>query len=203
MFKALLRLIVLLIVVGVVVVAGAVWFVQRHGLSAREEPTRLETEIALRLRHLAIPADQRDRKNPLQATAANLHEGMEHFADHCAICHSNTGVGDAPIGRGLYPKPPIMRESRTQSLSDGEMFSIIQNGIRFTGMPAFGDAHGEEDAWKLVLFIRHLPKQTPQEIKEMEKLNPKAPDDEPKTAEEPAAGEAGHTHKKPHTHEKS
>jgi len=200
MFKALLRLIVLLIVVGVVVAAGAVWFVQRHGLSARDEPSRIETEVALRLRHLAIPADQRDRKNPLQATTANVQDGMEHFADHCAICHSNTGVGDTPLARGLYPHPPIMREPRTQSLTDGEMFAIIQNGIRFTGMPAFADEHGDEETWKLVLFIRHLPRQTPQEIKAMEKLNPKAPDDEPKTAEEPPAGEAGKVRK--HTHGK-
>jgi mono/diheme cytochrome c family protein len=201
MFKALVRLIVLLFVVGVVVAAGAVWFVQRHGLSARDEPSRIETEVALRLRHLAIPADQRDRKNPLQASTANVKDGMEHFADHCAICHSNTGVGDTPLARGLYPHPPIMREDRTQSLTDGEMFAIIQNGIRFTGMPAFADEHGEEETWKLVLFIRHLPRQTPQEIKAMEKLNPKAPDDEePKTAEEPPAGEAGKVRK--HTHGK-
>jgi mono/diheme cytochrome c family protein len=201
MFKALVRLIVLLFVVGVVVAAGAVWFVQRHGLSARDEPSRIETEVALRLRHLAIPADQRDRKNPLQATTANVNDGMEHFADHCAICHSNTGVGDTPLARGLYPHPPIMREDRTQSLTDGEMFAIIQNGIRFTGMPAFIENHDEEETWKLVLFIRHLPRQTPQEIKAMEKLNPKAPDDEePKTAEEPPAGEAGKVRK--HTHGK-
>ena len=201
MFKALVRLIVLLFVVGVVVAAGAVWFVQRHGLSARDEPSRIETEVALRLRHLAIPADQRDRKNPLQATTANVQDGMEHFADHCAICHSNTGVGDTALARGLYPHPPIMREDRTQSLTDGEMFAIIQNGIRFTGMPAFMENHDEEETWKLVLFIRHLPRQTPQEIKAMEKLNPKAPDDEePKTAEEPPAGEAGKVRK--HTHGK-
>jgi mono/diheme cytochrome c family protein len=198
MVKALLKTIVLLIVLGVVVAAVAVWYVQRNGLSARAEPTALETAVALRLRHLAIPADQRDRKNPLPPTAENLREGMEHFADHCALCHSNTGVGDTALARGLYPHPPILREARTQSLSDGEMFSIIQNGIRFTGMPAFGDTvHDEAESWRLVHFIRHLPKQTPQEISLMEKLNPKGPDEEaPKTAEEPPAGEAGHTHKR-------
>jgi mono/diheme cytochrome c family protein len=202
MVKALLKTIVLLIVLGVVVAAVAVWYVQRNGLSARAEPTALETAVALRLRHLAIPADQRDRKNPLPPTAENLRGGMEHFADHCALCHSNTGVGDTALARGLYPHPPILREARTQSLSDGEMFSIIQNGIRFTGMPAFGDGeHSEEDSWRLVLFIRHLPNQTKEEIAVMEKLNPKSPDDEePKTAEEPPAGEAGHLHKQPHTH---
>jgi mono/diheme cytochrome c family protein len=137
--------------------------------------------------------------NPLPASAENLREGLEHFADHCAVCHGNSGAGDTPIGRGLYPKPPVLREARTQSLSDGEIFSIIQNGIRFTGMPAFGGTggeHGEEDSWRLVQFIRHLPKQTPQEIAEMERLNPRAPDEAvPKTAEEPSPHSAT-----PHKH---
>ena len=159
------------------------WYVSRNApFSANGEPTRLESEVALRLRHLAIPADQRAKNNPLEATADNLHEGLEHFADHCALCHANSGAGDTPIGRGLYPKPPILREARTQSLSDGELFAIIQNGIRFTGMPAFAD-HDATDAWRLVQFIRHLPKLTPQELAEMEKLNPRAPAE----AEAPAA----------------
>jgi mono/diheme cytochrome c family protein len=143
--------------------------------------------------NLSIPAAERNRKNPLQPTADNLKERMEHFADHCAVCHSNTGVGDTDFGRGLYPHPPILREARTQDLSDGELFSIIQNGIRFTGMPAFD--HEDTDIWRLVLFIRHLPQQTPAEVKAMEKMNPKAPDDEePKKAEAAAPAAAPHKH---------
>jgi mono/diheme cytochrome c family protein len=201
MLKSLVRALLLLFVIALIGGGVAAWYIRRHGLSARAEPSGLETAVALRLRHLSIPADERTRANPLQATAENVREGMEHFADHCALCHSNTGVGDTALARGLYPHPPIMREARTQSLSDGELFSIIQNGIRFTGMPAFGDGdHSDEESWKLVLFIRHLPKQTPEEISAMEKLNPKAPDDmEPPSAPEAPAGTAKpvprtHTH---------
>ena len=198
MVRVLVRASLLLLVAGAIGAGATMYYIQRHGLSARAEPTALETAVALRLRHLSIPADQRARTNPLQATAANLRDGMEHFADHCAMCHSNSGVGDTSLARGLYPHPPIMREERTQSLTDGELFSIIQNGIRFTGMPAFGDGdHSEEESWKLVLFIRHLPKQTPQEIAEMEKLNPKAPDDEaPKKAAPHPPGTPPHKHGK-------
>jgi mono/diheme cytochrome c family protein len=182
MVRWLFRMVFLWVVAGAVAAGVGYWYVQGHApFSARAEPSALETAVALRLRHLSIPADQRARKNPLPATADNLHEGLEHFADHCAVCHGNSGAGDTPIGRGLYPKPPVLREARTQSLSDGELFAIIQNGIRFTGMPAFGGGggdHTDEDSWRLVQFIRHLPKQTPQELAEMEKLNPRAPDDE-------------------------
>jgi mono/diheme cytochrome c family protein len=199
MVRWLFRVFVLLLAAGAVAVGLAYWYVQKNApFSASGAPTRLETEIALRLRHLSIPADQRARTNPLPATAENLHEGLEHFADHCAVCHGNTGAGDTALGRGLYPKPPILREARTQSLSDGELFAIIQNGIRFTGMPAFGGPggeHGEQDSWRLVHFIRHLPKLTPQELAEMEKLNPRAPG-----GEEPRAEAPGVPKPAPHTH---
>ena len=101
---------------------------------------------------------------------------MEHFADHCAVCHGNDGSGDTEMGRGLYPKVPDMRAAATQSLTDGELFSIIENGIRLTGMPAWstGTPEGERESWELVHFIRHLTTLTPEEIERMEALNPKS-----------------------------
>lgn len=201
MVRWLFRVFVLLVALGALTFGAGLWYVQHHTpFSSRAEPTRLEAAVARRVRHLSIPADLRAKTNPLPATADNLHEGLEHFADHCAQCHANNGAGDTPIGRGLYPKPPVLREALTQSLSDGELFAIIQNGIRFTGMPAFGGGeHTDDDSWKCVLFIRHLPAITPKELAEMEKLNPKAPDDEPAAGESLKPAEpktpAPHTHK--------
>jgi hypothetical protein len=77
----------------------------------------------------------------------------------------------------LYPKPPDLRQQQTQKLSDGELFWIIENGVRFTGMPAFSSHGLEDESWKLVYFIRHLPQQTAAERMEMERNNPKGPDD--------------------------
>jgi Cytochrome C oxidase, cbb3-type, subunit III len=79
------------------------------------------------------------------------------------------------MGSRLYPPAPDMRKSSTQNLSDGELFFIIQNGIRLTGMPAWGGSdHDADDSWKLVRFIRHLPDLTLEEGKQMEQLNPKS-----------------------------
>jgi Cytochrome C oxidase, cbb3-type, subunit III len=102
-----------------------------------------------------------------------------HWADHCAACHSNNGSGDAEMGKHMYPPAPDMRQSETQSLTDGELFYIIQNGIRLTGMPSWGSgtSRNEQDSWKLVRLIRHLPKLTAEEEREMETLNPKGPDE--------------------------
>lgn len=65
-----------------------------------------------------------------------------------------------------------MRLPETQNLTDGEIYYIIHNGIRLTGMPAWGDTERDPDSWKLALFIRHLPQLSPQEEKDMERFNP-------------------------------
>ena len=89
------------------------------------------------------------------------------------------------MGKRMYPRAPDMRQAATQNLSDGELFYVIQNGIRFIGMPAWGGSdHDAEDSWKLVHFIRHLPVLTLEERKEMENLNPKGPDERKEEEEE-------------------
>jgi len=171
-----LRTLAAVALVGVVVAALGLWWVSRHQFSARATPGRLEETVAGSLRRLAMGREARDRRNPLRADAAALKSGLEHFADHCAVCHANDGSGDTEMGRGFYPKTPDLRLDRTQKLSDGELFFIIENGVRFTGMPAWGTdtPEGEQASWHLVQFVRHLSKLTPDEIAEMERLNPKS-----------------------------
>jgi len=153
--------------VGVVLLHG--------GIDARPEPSGLEAVIARRLRHLAIPAEARALKNPLPATSQVLVDARAHYADHCAGCHGNDGSGRTPLGQALYPRAPDMRRPETQQLSDGELFYIVENGVRLTGMPAWGTPGKEPESWKLVHFIRHLPTLTPEEKLLMERLNPRSP----------------------------
>ena len=163
-----------------VILAACGWLagqILHGGLSARATPTRVEIALARSVRHLAIPAGARTAPNPVPASPDVIREGMLHFADHCATCHANDGGGDTLFGQGLYPKPPDLRQPATQNLSDGELFWIIENGVRFTGMPSFF-VHGEQnDSWKLVRFIRHLPELTSAEHAEMERNNPKSPEE--------------------------
>jgi len=173
------------IVVAVALIAAAAISMLHGGVSARVNPSTLEIMMARELRHMAIPKSARKLQNPVTETPENLRDARLHFADHCAICHANDGSCDTPFGRNLYPKPPDLRRELTQKLKDGEIFWIIENGVRFTGMPAFGGGHGsEEDSWKLVLFIRHLPQLTAEERMEMEQYNPKSPGDREEEQEE-------------------
>jgi mono/diheme cytochrome c family protein len=146
------------------------------GVSARPQPGALETFIARTVRNLAIGWHAGHQANPVPNTEDSIAEGRAHFADHCAVCHANDGSGDAEMGRGLYPRAPDMRLASTQQLGDHELFYIIENGIRLTGMPGWGTGTktGEEESWRLVRFIRHLPRITPEEIEQMEGMNPKS-----------------------------
>jgi mono/diheme cytochrome c family protein len=178
-----LILLLVVVAVGLAVAAGA--SILHNGLSARATPTAMEAMIARNVRHLAIPANARNEHNPIAASDETLKGARAHFADHCASCHANDGSGDTMYGKGLYPKPPNLRLEDTQKLSDGELFWIIENGVRFTGMPAFGgSAHSQEDSWKLVLFIRYLPQLTMEDRVEMERENPKGPHEHEEDQEE-------------------
>ncbi len=176
--RSIWELVVLAIVTAVTLsVLVGVYFVTA-GVSARPQPGALETFIARTVRNLAIGWHTGHEPNPVPNTEEAIAEGRAHFADHCASCHANDGRGDTEMGRGLYPRAPDMRLAATQNLEDHELFYIIENGIRLTGMPAWGTGTkaGEEESWRLVRFIRHLPQVTPEEIEQMEGLNPKSPE---------------------------
>ena len=149
------------IVLALVVIGGLLGgaYLVTTGLSARPEPGTLETVVARVVRGLVIRAHAGATSKPVPNSDAVIAEGREHFADHCAVCHANDGSGNTEMGRGLYPKAPDMRLPATQSLSDAELFYIIENGVRFTGMPGWstGTKDGETASWHLVHFIRHLP----------------------------------------------
>lgn len=173
--------IVIWLLLAIVVIAAIVdgVFVVRRGFSARDQPSWVETVVARSVRRLAVPARARNLPNPIPLNREVLADARAHYADHCATCHANDGSGNTTIGRNLYPKAPDMRLPATQQLTDGELYAIIQDGIRLTGMPAWGKADDEndDDSWKLVHLIRHLKDLTPEQLTEMKHLNPKGPSD--------------------------
>jgi len=189
-------IIMILIVLGAVFLYGR-YYLTHYGISARAKPSRIEEFLARNLRDLAIPASARDLKNPISLTPENFPEASGHWMEHCATCHAPDGGGDTVIGRNIYPKAPDMKSSAVQDLTDGEIFYIISNGVRLTAMPAWGDEDSPDDIWKLVAFIRRLPKLTPQEIDEMKE----AAEHEHEADQVADPSRAEHGQASPHQHE--
>jgi|SRR3989338_4821859 len=163
-----------LVVLGVVAIGVAT---RGIGLSARRSPWPGEASLARAMRWWTLPSRYRTLTNPLGASPDTLRAGLAHWAEHCATCHGNDGRGLVAEGRSLFPPAPDMRAETTQRQSDGALFYAIEQGVPFTGMPAWstGTPDGERESWELVLVIRHLPRLTSEEIAEMETLNPKSP----------------------------
>jgi mono/diheme cytochrome c family protein len=175
--KKVLRVVAVLALMFLLVVGGIMVWLQGRGVSAREQPSWIEARAALFMRGWMIPSTYKGLKNPISNTQENFVAAREHFADHCASCHGNDGSGNTEMGRNLYPKAPDMRLPRTQNLGDGELFYIIENGVMLTGMPGWstGTPEGENSSWQLVHFIRRLSSLTPEDLQEMERMNPVSP----------------------------
>jgi mono/diheme cytochrome c family protein len=100
----------------------------------------------------------KDWKNPLPDTPENQRTGAEHFQHHCQICHGldghNTGV---PFADTMSPPVADLGDKSVQAYSDGQLKWIIQNGIRFTGMPGWTGVLDDHEQWATIYYIRHLP----------------------------------------------
>ncbi len=153
-------LIAIAVVFAMIVLAGALYQWLVPGLSsARTEPEQVETAIATWLLHQSVPEQAKARANPLGSDPAEIAAGRDLFRQKCEVCHAYDGGGKTEIGSGEYPRPPVLRSIDVTSMSDGEIFYHIRNGIRNTGMPAW--QMPDRQIWQLVAYIRHLPAVAP------------------------------------------
>ena len=119
-------------------------------------PGDIETMVAREAKRVAIAG--KNLKNPLPDTPEVIKTGQEHFAHHCQVCHGldghNTGV---PFATRMSPNIPDLGERFVQDFTDGQLKVIIQNGIRFSGMPGWQGILEDDEMWAMVRYIRHLP----------------------------------------------
>ena len=155
--RVLKSLSVALLVILVICAIGAVVLIHK-GFRANEAPSPTEAAVARSVRNLSIPRDESNVRNPFETDSNAIQQGRDYFLNRCAVCHGVDGSAKTQVGVNLYPKAPDLRAPATQGLTDGEIHYIIENGVRFTGMPALSNAHQQasNDSWKLVLFVRSL-----------------------------------------------
>ena len=98
---------------------------------------------------------------------ARVVNGTSHFAEHCAMCHSAPGVEAQDLADGMYPKPPVLTDV-AKRYTPGELFWILKNGIKMSGMPSWGD-HSDDDLWNTVAFMEKLPDMSDQDYDKLVK----------------------------------
>jgi mono/diheme cytochrome c family protein len=132
--------------------------VMRFSSTALQEPGPLEMRAANAAKHLLIRlASRRGIPPPPVDTRASVEAGGTHYGLDCGTCHGIDGRSQTPSGRWMYPRAADLTSERVQSYSDQELFWIINNGIRLTGMPGFGKMETPDHIWGLVNYVRTLP----------------------------------------------
>lgn len=126
------------------------------GCTANKQPSRMETALANMAKDVVIPMEAKNQKNPLAASEEVIQQGREIYMSSCALCHGTDGRGRTTLGRSMYPPAMDLNSPHVQQWSDADLFWIIQNGVRLTGMPSWKSSIAETDTWKLVHFIHAL-----------------------------------------------
>ena len=127
------------------------------GCSAAKQPSKIEEMLANMAKDVVIPLEAKNLSNPLPANEEVIRQGQAMFSMACSICHGSDGHARTDLGRGMYPPAMDLTSPHVQKWTDAELFWIIQNGVRMTGMPSWKSTISETDTWKLVHFIHNLP----------------------------------------------
>jgi mono/diheme cytochrome c family protein len=128
------------------------------GCTANRQPSRAETALANMAKDVVIPIEAEDKQNPLPQSDEVASQGRQVFLQSCAICHGADGHGETYLGRNMYPPAMDMTSPHVQHWTDAELYWIIQNGVRLTGMPSWQSSISATDTWKLARFIHDLPR---------------------------------------------
>ena len=153
-----------LLTLAVALIGG--YFLVRSGLipaNADAKPGWLETWMAHTSLDATLSRDAPKEQNPVVLTEQNLLNGVDLFAQNCAVCHGSAkGVASpSPIAKGLYQKPPQFATDGVEDDPEGVSFWKIKHGIRLTGMPSFGYSLSDQQIWTLALFLKHMDKLPP------------------------------------------
>jgi len=163
-----------LVAIFVLVGGGlAVIYSGAYNVAATQPHSRLEHWILSTAMHRSIEAQGSAIKTPAPLSDEQARKGFGDFSEMCAPCHGAPGKERSEIGKGLRPHPPDLTEV-AKHWDDGHLFWIVKNGIKMTGMPAFGPTHDDERLWNIVAFVRRLSKTTPEQYRRLEQETQRA-----------------------------
>jgi len=164
-----MKLFLILTAILCLLIAGTATFVWlgSYNVSARVPHWNITFWFLEKVRIQSISAQSRTTATLSSDNQERINIGFRNYHAMCRTCHGAPGYAQTQVAKGLYPKPPEYKSENVQRWSDAELYWIIENGIKMTGMPAFGPTHRDDDLWAIVAFLRGLPKLKPEEYKTM------------------------------------
>jgi mono/diheme cytochrome c family protein len=171
-----MKIVITLLVLGIVLVLGGLVFINSglYNVAA----TKPDMEIVKWV--LETTKEKSVRSRAKDITVPNLNDeslamtGFHHYDQMCVGCHGAPGISPSEIGEGLNPEPPDLSDVAAD-MTPAELFWITQNGIKMTGMPAFGPTHSDEEIWGIVALMQKLPDLSPEQYKKMKQDSEKMP----------------------------
>jgi thiosulfate dehydrogenase len=124
--------------------------------NADAKPPRLERWAASNSLHASLAREAPKGPNPVALNDANLVAGIKLYAANCTVCHGAADGQPSNTARGLYQKPPQLGKDGVEDDPEGITYWKVAHGIRFTGMPSFGESLRDEQIWQLTLFLKHM-----------------------------------------------
>ena len=146
----------------IAVAACVVFWTGSYNVAATNSAGPFERKLATFALNHAIQKRASVQSNPF-SKPEDIRAGLVHFKENCLDCHGAPGVEESEFGQGLNPPAPDLTLPVVQRMRDGELYWVVANGIRMTGMPAFSPTHKPDEIWKMVAFVRHMPEITQEE----------------------------------------
>ena len=146
--------ILIIIIIGLIIIYSG-WY----DVSAANKPTGFERWLFGTTMDNSVEKHSEDLAAPNLESPDKIKEGFVHYNEMCVECHGAPGENESELEKGLNPKPPDLSNS-AQDMSPEELFWVIKNGIKMTGMPAWGKTHSDDKIWSIVAFIEKLPGMT-------------------------------------------
>ncbi len=182
-FVAIVVTIVVIAVIGLIYIYSGLFNVSAAGPVGKMEDwvlsTTMDNSVERHAKNIIVPS---------LVDSAQIALGFDHFREMCVTCHGAPGVEPSYIGKGLNPEAPNLTEAAGE-WNDAELYWIVKNGIKMTGMPSFGKTHSEAALWAMVAFVRLLPKMTPEEYQSLSSTHAVAEGDEGEVESEPGEHE--------------
>src|SRR5690242_3816189 len=148
------------IITALGVLAGIAYFyltLGYLGVRADVSPSSFESNYAMKFLDASVDRHAPPGDSPVQPTEANLRDGMHLYQDNCAMCHASPQHPEKKFGHPFHPPVPDFLKD-APDMEENANFYIIKHGVRWSGMPAWGNTLSDQQIWTLVTFLGHMGK---------------------------------------------